>query len=329
MNVISHDLREQDIREAAADWAVWLDAAEAGSPRPAELERWLADDPRHAEALHYAQATWSMLGQLGHDEAPVAPRAQVHVLPVRRRAALRWLASAAALVLLLVSVQQGAQLMPSLLADHATGRGEIREVQLPDGSAAQLDTQSAIDLAYSASERRVRLLQGEAIFNVAPMVGEERRPFVVESRGGTTRALGTRFVVGERADEGAWVGVLQHSVELKLEPSSASANRHLVLQEGQAARYGQQGIEPLPGLDVQRAGSWQRGVLVFERVPLEQVAQRLNRYRAGWVVIADAQLAKREVSGVFRLDSLDDALSTVTRELHARRTDLPGVSLIY
>lgn len=324
--MISHDVREQEIREAAADWAVRLDAAAAGSARPAELERWLADDPRHLQALQYAQATWDLLGQLGSAQV-TAPLVDVRQFPARRRAApLRWVATAAALVLLLVSVQQGSQMMVPLLADHATGRGEIREVQLPDGSVAQLDTQSAIDLVYSASERRIRLLQGEASFTVAPLGPDEQRPFVVESRGGSTRALGTRFVVGENADEGAWVGVLEHSVELKV---SSPADNRLVLREGQAARYDQMGIEPLSGLDVQRASSWQRGVLVFERVPLEQVAQRLNRYRAGWVVIADAQLAQREVSGVFRLDSLDEALSTVTRELHAKRTDLPGVSLIY
>lgn len=327
--MISHDVREQEIREAAADWAVRLDAAAAGSARPAELERWLADDPRHVQALQYAQATWNLLGQLGSAQA-TAPLAEVRQFPARRRAApLRWVATAAALVLLVVSVQQGAQMMVPLLADHATSRGEIREVQLPDGSVAQLDTQSAIDLVYSASERRIRLLQGEASFTVAPLGPDEQRPFVVESRGGSTRALGTRFVVGENAGEGAWVGVLEHSVELKVPSSSSPADNRLVLREGQAARYDQAGIEPLGGLDVQRASSWQRGVLVFERVPLEQVAQRLNRYRTGWVVIADAQLAQREVSGVFRLDSLDEALSTVTRELHAKRTDLPGVSLIY
>ncbi|MEN0105123.1 MAG: FecR domain-containing protein [Pseudomonas sp.] len=321
--MISHNSNEQEIRQQAADWAVRLDAQNADAT---ELQHWLAQDPAHGVALDYARATWGLLAELGREAAtantPIA-------LPVRKRAPLtRWVGGAAASVLLLLGLQQAAPLLTPMLADEATGRGEIRRITLPDGSVATLDANSAIDLHYSATERRIELLSGDASFTVAPVGGNEPRPFIVDSAGGSSRALGTQFVVSQDA-KGAWMGVLEHSVELTLQQPGSGLNRQ-VLQEGQAAHYtASGGIEMLPGFDVARASSWQRGVLVFDRVPLAQVAERLNRYRPGWLMITDKNLAQREVSGVFRLDSLDDALTSVTTELHASRVDFPGVTLLY
>jgi transmembrane sensor len=322
--VISHNTREQEIRQQAADWAVQLDARTVNS---SELQHWLAQDPAHGPALDYARATWNLLADLGRE----AVAANVPVaLPVRKRAPLtRWVGSAAASVLLLLGLQQAAPLLTPMLADHATGIGEIRRVTLPDGSVATLDANSAIDLHYSASERRIELLSGDASFAVAPIGGNEQRPFIVDSSGGSSRALGTQFVLSQDA-KGAWMGVLEHSVELSLNEPPQNGIERQVLQQGQAARYSQAaGIELLSDFDVARASSWQRGVLVFDRVPLAQVAERLNQYRPGWLLITDKTLAQREVSGVFRLDSLDDALTTVTAELHASRVDLAGVTLLY
>ena len=93
-------------------------------------------------------------------------------------------------------------------------------------------------------------------------------------------------------------------------------------------RYDHTGIERQQ-LDLRRATSWQRGLLVFDRVPLAQVIEELNRYRQGRILLTNAQLGQRQVSGVFRLDSLDDALATLTAELHVQRTDLPLLSLIH
>jgi transmembrane sensor len=71
-----------------------------------------------------------------------------------------------------------------------------------------------------------------------------------------------------------------------------------LLQQGQALRYDQaHGVRLWPGRDLQRATDWQRGVLVFERQPLAEVVERLNRYRDGRLLVVDAALAQRQVSG--------------------------------
>lgn len=326
---------EQAIREQAAEWAVLRSAGPLTAAQEQALCGWRDADPRHAAALAFAEATWADLGRVGQ-LLPATPRAASMApgaTPLggrRRRSRLRWLAStAAALLVAVVGIEQAPQALLALRADFSTGRGEIRQVTLPDGSRVDLDSQSGIALAFNDSERRVRLLAGDAVFDVAPVDGREKRPFVVEYAGASSQALGTRFVVGGEG-AGGWVGMLEHSVRVSLLEVPASGAREQVLEEGRSLRYDQAGgISPWPERDPRRASAWQRGVLVFEREPLGQVAAQLNRYRHGRVVITDAALAQREVSGMFRLDNLDQALAMLTDELKLSRLDLAGITLIY
>ncbi len=326
--------QQHSITEAAAEWAVRLHAGALTDQEQAELRQWIACDSRHEAALRFAEQTWAALGEVYNDEPNHRQRPSAAALPVRRSARRRPWQRAAAVALVVVAAGVGWVRGPDALlrmqADYVTRKGEVRTVHLADGSTVELDSASAIRLDYDGVQRRISLIQGSAIFDVAPMAGPESRPFVVQSAGGQTRALGTRFVVTREADHQAWVGVLQHSVAVTLQASPGKGAGDRVLKEGQAARYSpEEGIMALEHFDVDRATSWRRGVLIFDRQPLANVIEQLNRYRPGQVVLAHAELGEREVSGVFRLDMLDTALGTLTRELHVQRLDLAGVSLIY
>lgn len=324
MSLISQEPQQRSIREAAAEWAVLLadDALDDGQQQA--LQQWLQADARHAEALAFARRTWAALGSLPADKPlrrralPVAPELARHP---RRHARLRRWGAAACLALLLggLGLTQSERLLLPLLADHRTASGEVRSLTLADGSEVTLDSASAIRLDYSAGQRRIELLAGAAIFQVAPQAD---RPFVVEAAGGSTQALGTRFVVQREAGAGALVGVLEHAVQV------TAADQQRRLQEGDSLRYDAAGLHDAV-LDLQRVTSWQRGLLVFDRQPLGQVIEQLNRYRPGYILIGSDAIAQREVSGVFRLDGLDDALATLTREMQLQHRELMGVSLIY
>ncbi|PRA22483.1 FecR family protein [Pseudomonas poae] len=326
--------QQHSITEAAADWAVRLHAGALTDQEQAELCQWIARDSRHEAALRFAEQTWAALGEVHKDEPVHRQRPAAASMPVRRSKRRRpWQrAAAVALVVVVAGVGwlRGPDVVLRLQADYVTQKGEVRTVQLADGSQVELDSDSAIRLEYDGVQRRVSLIQGSAIFDVAPMGGQETRPFVVQSAGGQTRALGTRFVVAREDDSQAWVGMLAHSVEISLptHPKKGAAAR--VLKERQAARYSsQEGIVPLDQFDVERATSWRRGVLIFDRQPLAKVIEQLNHYRPGRVVLTHSDLGEREVSGVFRLDMLDTALATLTQELQVQRLDLAGLSLIY
>ncbi|MBE7373277.1 FecR domain-containing protein [Pseudomonas lopnurensis] len=324
--MISHDERQRARNEAAA-WAVRLGEADPAAPYPEALQHWLAENPQRASLLQEARETWAELGALDSLDEPVPSPAgrDVWRSPARARRRLRYFAGAAAVLLVWLAVTaQVPQRTSDLFADHATGIGERRQVTLPDGSLVELDADSALDVVFDGERRLVRLRHGEAIFLVAPMGEGETRPFLVESAGGSSRALGTRFVVGGRGG-GAWVGVLEHSVEVSA--PHATGERQRILEEGQSVWYDSRGIHPLQA-DLANATAWRDGLLVFENRPLEEVIERLQHYRRGYLLIADRQLAQRRVNGVFRLDSLDQSLDLLVQELGASRLDLPGLTLI-
>ena len=208
--------QQHSITEAAAEWAVRLHAGALTEQEQAELRHWIACDSRHEAALRFAEQTWAALGDVHKDEPVHRQRPATAAMPQRRPKRRRpWQrAAAVALVVVVAGVGwvRGPDVLLRMQADYITDKGEVRTVHLADGSTVELDSASAIRLEYDGVQRRISLIQGSAIFDVAPMVGQETRPFVVQSAGGQTRALGTRFVVEREDDRQAWVGVLQHSV---------------------------------------------------------------------------------------------------------------------
>src|SRR5262249_7819809 len=71
-------------------------------------------------------------------------------------------------------------------ADYRTAVGEQREIKLADGSLVRMNAHSQIHVEFGKSVREIRLVDGEALFKVAP---ERARPFLVIAGRTTIRAL--------------------------------------------------------------------------------------------------------------------------------------------
>ena len=70
---------------------------------------------------------------------------------------------------------------------YATDIGERRSLTLADGSTVDLNARASIRIEFSKSERRVELLNGQVLFQVAQ---DPRRPFIVRSGNATVRVIG-------------------------------------------------------------------------------------------------------------------------------------------
>jgi transmembrane sensor len=91
---------------------------------------------------------------------------------------------------------------------YNTDIGERRSITLADGSTVDLNARSLIRIEFSSGERRVELLDGQALFQVAK---DKNRPFTVRSGDATVRAVGTEFDVYRKAN-GTTVTVLEGRV---------------------------------------------------------------------------------------------------------------------
>lgn len=300
----------QKIQETADQWLVRMHSGIEKPEIRLELLSWLESDPRHQQAYQNAQELWQQLGQLTHYppfqktlNSPYTPRAG----SVRRLMPKLHLSLAVAACLALITL-----MMPwlniRLNADHTTAVGETKTLQLADGSTVYMNTQTAIIVDFATTERKIRLLEGEAEFVVAKDIN---RPFIVSVGDETIKALGTDFIVRCDHDQ-LTVTQLESRVEVR-HPAHAQT---VVLNPGEQLRH-QHGhvFENKSLVDVQKATAWRRGKLVFESTPLATVVAEINRYRSGRIVLLGDKQAKLPVSGVFDIQHLDKLASVLEQTL--------------
>lgn len=180
---------------------------------------------------------------------------------------------------------------------------------LADGSHIHLDAGAIIARPIAPWRHEVRLLRGDAIFDI---VHDATRPFVVHTGTATLTDLGTRFLV-RTTPEGVAIAVYEGKVEV------SNTSRHaMVLSAGQAANATGTGIAHMPAPDEDLATAWRQGRLIFRGAALAQVAEQLSHYRAEPIEIDGTDLAALKVNGTFRLDDIDNALTTLEQALPIR-----------
>lgn len=322
----SPDIPETDRARIDREAADWIARRYAGLTdwQTAELEQWLARDPRHAAAWAELDETWQLLDRVG--TTPLAramaddPDPDV-LAPRRDKTSIgrRWLvplafAAAAALALVYVGGRRAVQPGLDFTEQVATAVGIWQSLDLPDGSRVRLNTDSHIEVAYSAAERRVWLLRGEAHFSVAK---NPARPFFVEVGGVAVRAVGTAFNVRLQA-EAVEVLVTEGRVCINDVQDGASVIAQPVSLEPPLLVAGQKAVipsAPLPAekrplatvaamdqVAIERALAWQNQRLEFVAAPLRDIVAEFNRYNRHKLSVAEESLALRRFGGSFRAD---------------------------
>ena len=223
-------------------------------------------------------------------------------LPRRGRGRRIALGMAAGVLAAIVIVVAAPMLLLRIEADHLTSTAELRSVELVDGSRVHLGPDSALAVEFASGERRVRLLKGQAFFEVT---SDPERPFRVVARDLSAEVLGTAFDLrlGER---GASVAVRRGRVGVDREDAEEPVAQQLGagdwLQVGWDGGF-QRGTAP-----PDEAGAWLQGQMVVRDRPLADAVEELSRYHSAFILLTDSALGARRVSGVYNLDEPEEAL---------------------
>lgn len=298
---------DTDQHRALTEEAIqWFVALRDGAVRPSDrlqFEQWRRKSPAHEKAWASVCETWDEVGKA----APVLATqiAAASKIASARNTWRNWVPVVAA-ACMVIAVSGLVISNPQWLADRQTGAGEQADVQLPDGSIAEMDSATALSYRVQDGERVVTLYSGQAHFRVASREGE---PFVVEVRRGRIRALGTAFDV-KMLPNSVSVAVTEHAVDVT-HPGSGRVQ----LRKGQQVRYSEAGIGPVQRADMPAVLSWQQRRLVFEDTPLGEVLADLDRYRPGRLLVMDDAVRSLRVTAVLDVSDPEAALETIEKAL--------------
>ncbi|POA56740.1 MULTISPECIES: FecR domain-containing protein [unclassified Pseudomonas] len=265
------------------------------------LAAWRAADPEHERAWLRLEHLQSTLCSVPADTARVV----LSELPdARRRHALKLVGA------LLLAGGSGYLVQSQLpwreaMADLRSGTGERLQRTLSDGSSLSLNSGSAVDILFSASERRIRLLAGELLLDSGH--DPAKRPLIVETVAGEIQALGTRFSVYQH-DGGCQVALFEG--ELELRPRQAPATR---LQAGQSRWFDASRLGDMTPAN-RNAIAWHDNRLIAERMPLGRFIAELARHRPG-MLRCEPAVASLPLTGVFPLADTDRVLAALQQSL--------------
>ena len=301
------------VRKAAAQWAERLLKGDLSNAEHAAFQHWLMTNEVHQREFRAHSFILNLacdLPQHTRDELLAMAMESPHAGAGRRKLWLSALAASARLTLGLAGwFVYRDETAPIALATSAQ---MTRDVTLPDGSIAHLNTLTDLHWVGRSGERRVALRQGEALFEVRH---DPSKPFIVGLDASEIRVLGTRFNVRRRQNAEVIVTVLEGTVRVASVGSSTQPTWTRTLQANEQIVYGTTGlvrdIHPAAGAN---AALWRQGILEFEDEPLANVVEDLGRYSNRQILVRDPRLAQLRLGGQLNVhDNIEASLGLLEK----------------
>jgi transmembrane sensor len=291
-----------DVRAEAAAWIARLSDEQRGPDLEGQFRGWLDKSEEHRRAFARMTQVWEEAGK-------IRMRAHDEISAVRTRRSSRFNPWAPSLAATLILVAVGAVYY---WRDGAleTGVGQRQIRSLRDGTRVVLNTDTRIEVNYDQHLRRVRLIRGEAWFNVSK---HPTWPFIVSVGDQEVRALGTSFIVRRDAQD---LSVTLVDGQVSITPSArnedAPSQAPQILAPGQRLVISRHHEPAVDRPELSRVTAWERGQVEFAETPLKDAVTEMNRYTTTHITVADAEVARLRIGGVFRAGDSDEFVKVVT-----------------
>jgi transmembrane sensor len=224
---------------------------------------------------------------------------------------------------------------------YSSQYGEQKQLTLNDGTIVELNTNSVIEVAYTAQQRKITLIRGEARFDVAK---DKNRPFTVISGHNSFTALGTIFNVQREninsvellVKEGrvlvakanipvtkllSAIRMSDQQLTAPLDPATTQQGSKRVIKNDNILTAGEKVAiandisstkQSLSTQEVKQELAWQQGMLIFDGEPLTQVLKEVQRYNQIKFTPINNELAKLRVSGYFKTNDINGLLQSLS-----------------
>ena len=316
------------IKEEAGAWIVKIDQGELSPEQISEFQQWLSQSRYHREYVEKLAQNWdsmSILSELA-DLFPLPETAPSSSQQPKNNWMPLWLTTSVSVCLLVAMMVFDLNLGKDK-TEYFTAVGQQTDVKLDDGSVVSLNTNSHLEVDFSGDIRMVRLLRGEAHFDVAK---NPKRPFVVYAGKGMVWAVGTAFNV-RYTDVNVDVMVTEGTVKVyaesedikpgsrRLSPTESQMDEftvsditqhEVIANAGQTVSYREaieEHIEVTPQV-VDKKLAWQTGYLTFSGESLERALAEIARYTDKEIIITDDSIKSLQIGGHFKTNDIDGLL---------------------
>jgi transmembrane sensor len=315
----SDPLIRSAITQVAADWYAAHRSGPLSETARANFLAWLKASPIHIEEyLGVAAVERSLAGveadlsvdalvELARDDATggvmdiASPAARYQVHPQGASKRFRFGAAAAACAGLLGVVTFWAVRDfhgSAVTKTYRTAHGQQGVWPLPDGSTLHVNTDTAVTVRYSPTERLLDVDHGQIAVEV---VHDGAREFRVHAGATDAVAVGTRFDVWRQTDA-TLISVMAGQIAVSVNGAASSAALHgaMRVKAGQQVRVVGGVLPPAPEpTDLLETTAWLERKIVFNERPLAAVAAEFNRYNSVLFTIDDPTLGNLRISGAF------------------------------
>ena len=185
------------------------------------------------------------------------------------------------------------------------------EYVLPDGSKVWLKPESELRYAFNDTERPLKLT-GEAFFEV---IEDTDRPFQVNLGRAEVTVLGTSFYIKANKNEDLQVSVRSGKVSFSDVENdeitvTLEANQEAILEKVSGDMVRREIEDPN---DI----TWQRGILVFNKTPLNRVIAELVKFYNIEIEVESDSLGNCLITSRFDNQSAEEVLEIIKKLLSA------------
>ena len=315
-----HEGAKEALSNEAAEWFVRLRDDSLGMRHRERNVRWLKQSPAHIAELLRIQQVYKVLRAAKLEKRPPAARGEADsnvvefmprvppppTEPSQSRARFQTWKVAASVACLAVSLLVGFMLKVVWM-DHTleTDLGEWRSATLTDGTKVRVGPGSLLRVSFGDDHRSVRLIRGEAMFDVAK---DHSRPFFVRSEMVGVLAVGTEFRVSRRGGEDV-VTVTEGTVAIYRDGRNsvrgaipeapaeiAAVTGGVALIAGEQVSVSKSRPVAKQKVNVDYEIGWADGWLTYEDKTIAEVAGEFNRRNHIKIVIADPTIAARRLA---------------------------------
>jgi transmembrane sensor len=292
-----------DLEETAAYFLLRAEDGTMSEEECAALDAWLSESIRNKAIYWRLEHGWKQVDRVAALNLPPVDNFRWSKNRITAIFACVGVATAATVIVVTLTLDR-AQISarPSIPAIFSTDLGQRKHIKLVDGSTMDLNTDTEVRVSYAVNERSIRLVHGEALFDV---VHDLKRPFLVSFGDRRVVDIGTQFSV---RSTGGYKEVMVlagrvNFVQLVRDHEGRSA----ILNAGDmAVAVGSRTLTSYDNLSVIRDKlAWNQGMIVLNEMSLGNAAREFNRYNARKVQIDDPAIAGIQIGGAFKASNVE------------------------